>query len=315
MKSSAVCLPYLLAVIVVALSWVGLATGGEQGRVAWQTPWREDGGAPVHAYRGPVREEFLQCDQGLCPLPEHPAAESGAAGDPQQASIPAAGRDSAVSLPPDVPDNLSTEQAARPAPGQTQTTVTKKDAAPPEEPLHAVTESGKRPVPASGQQQTSRSRAVAADGKAAGRPSAQPSPVPDAAVPAPSAPSAVPDEKSVYQAALALVRSGRLEEGTAQLRAQLERYPSGAYAANAEYWLGEACYSQGKYEEALQHFRNVGSRHPQHHKNADALLRAGMTLNKLGDSAGAGDAFRQVLRRFPSSGAALLIRKKGWVRS
>lgn len=313
MRSSAVCLPYLFAVIVVALPLGGLATGGEQERTAWQTPWREDGGAPVHAYRGPVREEFLQCDQGLCPLPERPAAGAGPTGEPQQAKIPAADHDTTVSLPEDEPASLSAEQAARPAPGQAQVTVTKKDAALPEVRPHAVTASGKRPMPASGQQ-ASRSRALAADGKADRQSPARQSPAPGATVAAPSAPPSAQDEKSAYQAALALVRSGRLEEGAAQLQAQLERYPSGNYAANAEYWLGEACYSQGKYGEALQHFRNVGSRHPQHHKNADALLREGMTLNKLGDSAGAGDAFRQVLQRFPSSGAAALIRKKGWAR-
>lgn len=310
MRSSAVCLPYLFAVIVVALSLGGLATGGEQERTAWQPPWREDGGSPVHAYRGPVREEFLQCDQGLCPLPERPAAEAGPTGEPQQAKVPAADHGTTVSLPADAPDSLAAEQTAPPAPGQTQVTVTKKDAALPEVRPHAVTASGERSMPAS-RQQVSRSRAVAADGKADRRSPARQSPAPGATV---AAPSAALDEKSAYQAALALVRNGRLEEGAAQLQAQLERYPSGIYAANAEYWLGEACYSQGKYEEALQHFRNVGSRHPQHHKNADALLRAGMTLDRLGDSAGAGEAFRQVLRRFPSSGAAALIRKKGWVR-
>ena len=96
----------------------------------------------------------------------------------------------------------------------------------------------------------------------------------------------------------------------ARMQALLEQHPSGTYAANAEYWLGEALSSQGRNEEALTHFRNVEARYPRHHKNADALLRTGMILKQQGDTAGAG----QVVQRFPSSAAADLIRKKGLVR-
>lgn len=100
----------------------------------------------------------------------------------------------------------------------------------------------------------------------------------------------------------------------ARMQALLEQHPSGTYAANAEYWLGEALSSQGRNEEALTHFRNVEARYPRHHKNADALLRTGMILKQQGDTAGAGKVFRQVVQRFPSSAAADLIRKKGLVR-
>ena len=100
----------------------------------------------------------------------------------------------------------------------------------------------------------------------------------------------------------------------ARMQALLEQHPAGTYAANAEYWLGEALSSQGRNEEALAHFRNVEARYPRHHKNADALLRTGMILKQQGDTAGAGKAFRQVVKRFPSSAAADLIRKKGLVQ-
>ena len=98
------------------------------------------------------------------------------------------------------------------------------------------------------------------------------------------------------------------------MQALLDQHPSGAYAANAEYWLGEALSSQGRNEEALKHFRNVEARYPKHHKNADALLRTGMILRQQGDAAGAGKAFRQVVQRFPASAAADIIRKKGLVQ-
>lgn len=124
----------------------------------------------------------------------------------------------------------------------------------------------------------------------------------------------VTDEKAAYQAGLDLILSGRLDEGMARMQALLEQHPSGTYAANAEYWLGEALSSPGPERGGPDAFPKCGGRYPKHHKNADALLRTGMILKQQGDTAGAGKVFRQVVQRFPSSAAADLIRKKGLVR-
>lgn len=121
-------------------------------------------------------------------------------------------------------------------------------------------------------------------------------------------------EKAAYEAALKVVMAGRSVEGISRFETFLQEYPQGTYAPNAEYWIGEGLYAQGKYREALAQFRKVDASYPQHHKNADALLKTGMCLSRLGDKEAAGQAYSQLLARFPKSEAARLARTRGLAR-
>lgn len=139
-----------------------------------------------------------------------------------------------------------------------------------------------------------------------------------ASVPAatpPPAPKATPrtqaGEEAAYQTALRAARSGKTTEGIRLFREFLQKYPNGRYTANADYWLGECLYAQGKYQDALSQFQTVNNSYPSHHKNADALLKAGLTLNKMGNKTGAQEKFRQVLTSFPNSDAAKRVRSMG----
>ena len=118
-------------------------------------------------------------------------------------------------------------------------------------------------------------------------------------------------EEAAYQTALRAARAGHTAEGIRLFRDFLQKYPNGKYAANADYWIGECLYAQGKYQDALSQFQNINSSFPKHHKNADALLKAGMSLTKIGDSAGAQQKYRQLLAEFPNSEAAKRVRAMG----
>lgn len=118
-------------------------------------------------------------------------------------------------------------------------------------------------------------------------------------------------EEAAYQTALRAARSGHTAEGIRLFRDFLQKYPNGKYTANADYWIGECLYAQGKYQDALSQFQNINSSFPKHHKNADALLKAGMSLTKIGDSAGAQQKYRQLLAEFPNSDAAKRVRAMG----
>ena len=122
------------------------------------------------------------------------------------------------------------------------------------------------------------------------------------------------NEKAAYDAALKFMTSGRSAEGITRFEGFLQEYPQGVYAANAEYWIGEGLYAQGKYQEALNQFRKVDASYPQHHKNADALLKTGMCLSRLGDKTAAAEAYKQLLARFPNSEAARIARSRGLAR-
>lgn len=118
-------------------------------------------------------------------------------------------------------------------------------------------------------------------------------------------------EQAAYNAALNAARSGRTAEGIRLFREFLQKYPNGPYAANADYWIGECLFAQGKYQEALSEFNQVNQSYPAHHKNADALLKAGITMSKMGDKEGAAAKFRSVITNFPNSEAARRARAMG----
>lgn len=118
-------------------------------------------------------------------------------------------------------------------------------------------------------------------------------------------------EEAAYKAALNATLSGRTGEGIRLFHDFLQQYPNGRYAANADYWIGECLYAQGKYQDALAQFQAVNDTYPRHHKNADALLKAGMTLSRLGDKAAAAEKYRALLSQFPNSDAARRARAMG----
>lgn len=149
----------------------------------------------------------------------------------------------------------------------------------------------------------------------AAAPQTSAAPVQAASAPAPTPRAASPrGEEAAYKAALNATLAGRTTEGIRLFRDFLQQYPDGRYAANAEYWIGECLYAQGKYQDALAQFQGVNTAHPQHHKNADALLKAGMTLSRLGDKAGAAEKYRALMTQFPNSDAARRARAMGVAR-
>ena len=293
MKAHALSLSFFLAVLPALSHPVAVpAAEAQQSQESWQLPW-SGSSRPVHAYRGPVREEFLQCDQGQCPLPGA-AVRDDAAEVTGQSVVKGQEVHAGHESPSREKTPPATAATTSPSAAGKGMTARAKDA-PSAQTSSADTSEKRKPV-------TSAAASRPAAGTASGAARAEkPAAVNDAApAPGTDSPSGmatadtsdpVTDEKAAYQAGLDLILSGRLDEGMARMQALLEQHPSGTYAANAEYWLGEALSSQGRNEEALTHFRNVEARYPKHHKNADALLRTGMILKQQGDTAGAGKVF------------------------
>ncbi len=131
----------------------------------------------------------------------------------------------------------------------------------------------------------------------------------NAPAPAKFAPTAS-GEKDAYAQALKLVRGGQAQNGRESFRAFLATYPQSKLVPNAYYWIGESYYSQGNFGEALAAFQQVINRFPMHHKTADALLKAAMTYEKLGDVANAKTHYQKVVSTFPRSNAARIARNK-----
>jgi len=117
-------------------------------------------------------------------------------------------------------------------------------------------------------------------------------------------------EETAYRAAFKLLKEGRYTPATSRFRAFLKKYPSSAYADNAQYWLGEVSYVTRAYKKAISEFEKVLNNYPDSTKNADALLKQGYCYYELKDFAKANELLSAVISRYPHSTAARLAEKR-----
>ena len=85
-----------------------------------------------------------------------------------------------------------------------------------------------------------------------------------------------------YNKALAACRSGRYNEAIGMFEHVLEYPSSHQLKDNAQYWLAECHYAQGRYVQALSEFRKVKEYFPEGNKVSDAELKIAYTYHKLG---------------------------------
>lgn len=127
--------------------------------------------------------------------------------------------------------------------------------------------------------------------------------------------SAVPaidpqQERADYERAFNLLKEGRYDLAVASFKTFVQTYPKGAFADNAQYWLGEANYVQRHFELALSEFEKVVTEHPTSPKRADALLKMGYTYQELGQYDKARMSLNDVVLNYPTSTAASLAKRR-----
>ena len=60
------------------------------------------------------------------------------------------------------------------------------------------------------------------------------------------------EEQQIYQTAYNLIKAKKYNEAVTALQKMLQKYPSGQFASNAHYWLGELYGLMGKNDQALR---------------------------------------------------------------
>lgn len=126
---------------------------------------------------------------------------------------------------------------------------------------------------------------------------------PEAAPPGSSNP--VP-ERLVYRDAFRLIRARKFDEAIRALDDYIRRFPTGIYADNARYWLGEVYFAQGKLKQARDAFEAVLKDYPTSNKVPDALYKLGRVFDQLGDKAQSEKSLKSVIGQYPQSSAARL---------
>jgi tol-pal system protein YbgF len=104
-----------------------------------------------------------------------------------------------------------------------------------------------------------------------------------------------------YQYAFDLLRRNNYGEAEQALRTFVDQYPDHPLAGNASYWLGETFYVRQDYSNAALTFAEGFQKYPESGKAPDSLLKLGMALAALGETADACKAFGELNSRYPKA--------------
>jgi tol-pal system protein YbgF len=127
---------------------------------------------------------------------------------------------------------------------------------------------------------------------------------------APAAPVDPVREQADYKAAFNLLKVGKYKEAIVSFSDFLKKYPSGSYASNAQYWLGEANYVTRQFPMALQEFQKVVTRYPESRKLPDAMLKIGYIYYELKQSDDARRVLTELKQKYPGKTAARLAENR-----
>jgi len=117
-------------------------------------------------------------------------------------------------------------------------------------------------------------------------------------------------EQQAYQAAFNLLKAGRYDQAAKSFRKFLTEYPTGKFADNAQYWLGESYYVTRNFDSALREFNTLVSSHPDSQKVTHALLKIGYIHDELGQKEKAREILTSLTTDYPQSTAAGLATKR-----
>lgn len=117
-------------------------------------------------------------------------------------------------------------------------------------------------------------------------------------------------ERKLYEAAFNQLRAGKNSAAVSAFANYLKQYPQGRFADNAQYWLAEAYYVDGKLTNAKSAFNNLLKKYPRSSKVPDTLLKLGYIAIDSGKTADAKTILADVGRKYPTSNAAKLAKKR-----
>ncbi|MDC8760555.1 tol-pal system protein YbgF [Janthinobacterium fluminis] len=117
-------------------------------------------------------------------------------------------------------------------------------------------------------------------------------------------------EQGAYDAALQQFKAGDYKAAAGALDAFVKRYPESGYAANAQYWLGNAHYAMRDCKSAIAAQQVVVKAYPDSPKAADAMLNIASCYTELKDKANAKKTLDALVAHYPDSSAAQTAKER-----
>ncbi|NTJ43180.1 tol-pal system protein YbgF [Agrobacterium larrymoorei] len=228
---------------------------------------------------------FQELESGKAAAPAAPKKKA-------EADVPAAGGSDDIATIIETPS-----QDGASMPDQQTATAPRSNAAPGETTLGSI-EMDSRGMPIGGTlNQNANNSAGALPGVEQGGRSSSTDPVNTAAL---------TSENDIYQAAYSHVLSGDYRQAEQGFEKYIQGYPKGSKAADANFWLGEAQYSQGKFTDSAKTFLNAHQAYGKSPKAPEMLLKLGMSLAALDNKETACATLREVPKRYPSASKTVL---------
>lgn len=109
-----------------------------------------------------------------------------------------------------------------------------------------------------------------------------------------------------YQAAYEQVLSGDYASAETGFTKFIATHPESKRIADAQFWLGESQYSQGKYGDAAKTFLDGYKNYGKSAKAPEMLLKLAMSLAKLDSKDTACATLRQVPKAYPKASRAII---------
>jgi tol-pal system protein YbgF len=89
----------------------------------------------------------------------------------------------------------------------------------------------------------------------------------------------------------------------------LRSFPKSEMAHEAQFYIGECHYSDGKHQEAVQAYNQVITMHPKSRSAASAYYKRGLAFERLQQLDRARESFEAAIKNFPDSDAARLAKQ------
>lgn len=116
----------------------------------------------------------------------------------------------------------------------------------------------------------------------------------------------VAEEQQIYQTAYNQIKAKKYNDAVNALQGMLKKYPSGQFAANAHYWLGELYGLMSKNDQALAEFSSVLKTYPDSPRVSDAQLKVGLIYASQLKWTDAKSALKKVINLYPGTTSARL---------
>ncbi len=120
--------------------------------------------------------------------------------------------------------------------------------------------------------------------------------------------------QKLYEDAFADVRNNKYADAEGKFKSFMRQYPGNRLCANAEYWLGEIYYAQGKYKDAARTFAEGYQKYPKSSKAEDSLYKLGLALEKMNRRDDACLSLQQIHKNFPGDAGPLYQKTKAEIK-